>query len=67
LKVEGGGFPGESERIGFAAGLVRTIQDGAATQIQLDANSGPGQHWVTLATIQNVAATSLTTDNWRWV
>jgi Ca2+-binding RTX toxin-like protein len=55
------GLPGVN---GLAAGVVRTVQDGAHTHVQVDIDPGLGDHWATFATLQNVNATTLTPDDW---
>jgi len=56
------GWSGTSDP--FAAGYVRLVQSGADTLLQMDAD-GPGTSmgFVTVATLQNVLASSLTPEN----
>ncbi|MFM9938440.1 MAG: VCBS domain-containing protein [Hyphomicrobiaceae bacterium] len=48
----------------FGAGFLRVVQDGADTLLQVDRDGiGTGMAYVTLARLQNVDATTLTTEN----
>jgi Ca2+-binding RTX toxin-like protein len=47
----------------FADGYLRSVQSGADTAVQVDANGG-GDGYVILATLQDVTQTDLTNDNW---
>ena len=47
----------------FADGWVRTVQNGAHTLVQVDADGG-GDGFATLATLENLDELTLTADNW---
>jgi len=51
---------------GLTAGVVRAVQDGAATEVQVDMRPGSSAQWATFATLQNTTAAALTPDNWAF-
>ncbi|WP_170181780.1 FG-GAP-like repeat-containing protein [Phreatobacter stygius] len=48
---------------GLHDGVVKFLQSGADTLVQIDSNPTPNQDWVTAVRLQNVVATTITLDN----
>jgi hypothetical protein len=55
-------FTGYTGANALQDGVVRLVQNGASTEVQVDAHPGT-HHWVTAVTLQNVTATAVIPEN----